>query len=468
VLLRRNIWTLGTTAAPWHPATLAYALAVREMQARPAHDPTSWTYQAAIHGTLATAAASPRTPSNQCQHATWYFLPWHRMYLHRFEQIVREIAAALPTPVADWTVPYWDYSSGAPGNALPPAFRAANLPDGSANPLFVRERRPSVNAGHPLPAAVTDTSAAMAERVFSASLVGPTTGFGGPRTGWTHQGPAFGTLEAQPHGPIHVWVGAGSGLMADPATAALDPIFWLHHSNIDRLWAAWNAGGGANATASAWLKRSFRLPAPTGKIATMRVSATLSTEALGYDYDPAPGGPALAGALPAMPQPGPPSLVGANDAAVMLTGGPQSVTFGIREPPEARGIAPGAGPSRRTYLNVSGIVADENPGLVYGVYLNLPPGSVPDDAHLAGIVSFFGVAQSPSAAGRATGPDRHDMRYAFDITDLVGRLRDAGEWGGQVHVTFAPIESGHDADAGLAAEAARRPVRIGTVSVHVA
>ena len=40
------------------------------------------------------------------------------------------------------------------------------------------------------------------------------------------------------------------GLMSDPGTAGLDPIFYLHHSNIDRMWALWNANGNANPTKS--------------------------------------------------------------------------------------------------------------------------------------------------------------------------------------------------------------------------
>jgi tyrosinase-like protein len=29
------------------------------------------------------------------------------------------------------------------------------------------------------------------------------------------------------------------GDLGSPATAARDPIFWLHHANIDRLWVRW-------------------------------------------------------------------------------------------------------------------------------------------------------------------------------------------------------------------------------------
>ena len=32
---------------------------------------------------------------DQCQHNTWYFLPWHRMYLYWFERIVRSIIQTL-------------------------------------------------------------------------------------------------------------------------------------------------------------------------------------------------------------------------------------------------------------------------------------------------------------------------------------------------------------------------------------
>jgi tyrosinase len=38
------------------------------------------------------------------------------------------------------------------------------------------------------------------------------------------------------HGAVHIWVG---GTMSDPSTAAADPIFWMHHANLDRLWWQW-------------------------------------------------------------------------------------------------------------------------------------------------------------------------------------------------------------------------------------
>ncbi|KAK1143577.1 hypothetical protein N8T08_006187 [Aspergillus melleus] len=50
---------------------------------------------------------------------------------------------------------------------------------------------------------------------------------------------------------IHLW---GAGHMSSVAMAAFDPIFWLHHCNIDRLTAIWqalNGSGGQNGNGDA-------------------------------------------------------------------------------------------------------------------------------------------------------------------------------------------------------------------------
>ncbi|QRV97159.1 tyrosinase [Ceratobasidium sp. AG-Ba] len=46
-----------------------------------------------------------------------------------------------------------------------------------------------------------------------------------------------GSIE-QPHNKIHLIVG-GAGHFGDNDTSAFDPIFHLHHCNVDRLWAFW-------------------------------------------------------------------------------------------------------------------------------------------------------------------------------------------------------------------------------------
>src|SRR5262249_27419937 len=65
-----------------------YRTGVGVMKSRPLTDPTSWLYQANMHGTTAPPPAGALW--NQCQHGSFFFLSWHRMYLYYFERIVRK------------------------------------------------------------------------------------------------------------------------------------------------------------------------------------------------------------------------------------------------------------------------------------------------------------------------------------------------------------------------------------------
>ncbi|KAF5693620.1 tyrosinase precursor (monophenol monooxygenase) [Fusarium denticulatum] len=46
------------------------------------------------------------------------------------------------------------------------------------------------------------------------------------------------------HNSYHMIIGGDTGHMNDPSTAAFDPIFWMHHAQIDRLFAIWQAANG--------------------------------------------------------------------------------------------------------------------------------------------------------------------------------------------------------------------------------
>jgi hypothetical protein len=86
--LRQNIYSLYNSN-PNHPTIQAYGQAVSVMKGRPASDPTSWLYQANIHGTNTPVGSWPAgAPWSTCDHG-FHFLSWHRMYLFFFERIVR-------------------------------------------------------------------------------------------------------------------------------------------------------------------------------------------------------------------------------------------------------------------------------------------------------------------------------------------------------------------------------------------
>src|SRR4051812_47646362 len=215
------------------------------MRAKPASDPTSWAYQAAIHGTY---AQNPLAQWNQCRHGTWYFVSWHRMYLYYFERIVRAQVVANGGS-SRWALPYWNYDGGGNHNTLPMAFRNPTLPGGATNPLYVAQRASGINGGAGLPPSITSPVAALACPSFTG-----TGEFGGGVTSpfgqfWGQTG----RLEQTPHNDVHVAIG---GLMGDPDTAAEDPIFWLHHANIDRIWWIWSQHH-SDPTDPAWVNQSF-------------------------------------------------------------------------------------------------------------------------------------------------------------------------------------------------------------------
>ena len=73
--------------------------------------------------------------------------------------------------------------------------------------------------------------------------------------------------------------------MADFATVGGDPLFYLHHSNLDRIWESWNRLGNSNPTDPKYLNRKFAFADRSGKRVDLPVSAGDRTAQLGYEYD---------------------------------------------------------------------------------------------------------------------------------------------------------------------------------------
>ena len=103
------------------------------------------------------------------------------------------------------------------------------------------------------------------------------------------------TLEINLHNTVHRWVGGNMLDMSSPN----DPIFWLHHCNIDRLWGEWQRGEGhaylpqtggpkGHNVNDAMIFHGVGQPAPWPGDQTP--ASVLDYRALGisYDTDPAP------------------------------------------------------------------------------------------------------------------------------------------------------------------------------------
>jgi hypothetical protein len=457
VFTRRSIWELENQQN-WHPVSLAYARAVGVLQQRTATDPTSWSYQAAIHGSGSTPA---ELGWNQCQHGGWFFLPWHRMYLYRMEELLRDAVIA-DGGLADWALPYWNYDAGGTSNALPRPFRQQTLPDGSPNPLFVAQRRNGFNQGtRALLSAVTSPAIALSMSTFTPV---PFPGFGGNTTGFEHFWNEPGGLEQTPHNDVHVALGGLGGWMADPDLAALDPIFWLHHANIDRLWNVWIADPShANPADAAWLDQTFDLFDGSGSAVSAQVADVLdSVNQLGYQYDDAPIEVEQDGGGPEMPEAaGQPEMIGASEHAVTLRGTPETVEVAIDEQAGVDALAPEAVTPRRLFLSVEHVDAEATPGTVYGVYVEAPGRSA---RRRVGNVSLFGVHKIRE--GRGPDDEAHELRLTYDVTDLARELGPEALRGKSLRVTFEPL---HDDFPEAEAEAvAAPPIRIGRVSFFTA
>ena len=274
--------------------------AVRYMHALPKEDSRNWDYQANIHGTFDEMTSDLW---NQCQHGSQYFLPWHRAYLYHFEEILREVwkeNKSLESPDEEraedeLVLPYWNYDSlNEDDLKIPEIFREGSMCQSWAkgekcNPLYVDDKHrgnlhhDDVDDTHPeefkldidlnkLTNTTDRTDFCFTKKgedevpgfePEDPGCIGPDNNgvFGGRYSGtllYSGTGPARGKggLEAYPHDIVHVQVG-GSMLpdnileddllscenrawMSNPNCSARDPLFWVHHANIDRMWAEWS------------------------------------------------------------------------------------------------------------------------------------------------------------------------------------------------------------------------------------
>ncbi|CEK20382.1 tyrosinase family protein [Chthonomonas calidirosea] len=152
------------------------------------------------------------------QHGTIRFLPWHRVFLLQLEMALRAIHP-------DVAIPYWDWTN----------------PQEQSIPAWLQNVTPTVNTPNG-PISVVRAPGSPADLATTAANV-PSILQNTTFNDFTFQ------LEGV-HDFVHVWVG---GSMSSIPTAPADPIFWMHHANIDRLWWLWHVsaqGQGKNPNLS--------------------------------------------------------------------------------------------------------------------------------------------------------------------------------------------------------------------------
>jgi tyrosinase len=172
-------------------------------------------------------------------HGNPRFLPWHRIYLVRLEELLQMVDPTV-------CIPYWKSS------------------EEQAFPSWLVGFTPTVNligGAH----TVTRNIGAFAN-LPDATAVATVMGNGTFST--------FAPALEGVHNSGHVWVG---GSMGSVPTAPADPVFWMHHAEIDRIWAEWqaaNPGQNPNLAGAA----AIMDPWPENETATRDITA------LGYNY----------------------------------------------------------------------------------------------------------------------------------------------------------------------------------------
>jgi Common central domain of tyrosinase/Polyphenol oxidase middle domain len=340
------------------PILVGYQTAITAMQGLLPTDPRSWSYQAAIHYTT----APPTMPDwDNCQHGTHFFWAWHRMYLYWFERIVRKYSGD-----PNWVLPFWNWTAQP---HLPPPFRV------TTSDLYTAERDSTINNGSgALPASYVSYTSPFAELDYYT---------------------AQGALEGTPHGAVHVGVGGSSGWMSSVPTAAMDPIFYLHHANIDRLWNLYLAQGGGRAdptSDSTWTSRVFHFFDENGKAVSMTPCDVLNAAAqLNYRYE------------------GEPTQVKQSCGVIPIWIFKYLVLLNIQFPPMPIGPDPYTvavdiskveqqlanilnNPLQEVFLELDGVATDKQPGATWEVYVGLPAGAVPDPTspYYVGQLALFG------------------------------------------------------------------------------
>jgi hypothetical protein len=224
---------------------------------------SKWDEAVAIHRMIQNANA-PGASNVNFGHGglgAYSFLSWHRYFLYRFELQLQSYVpgTGLMLPYWDWTDPatlmtdtflgpdgtggsnivssgyFAPNAPGTPGNPTPaPAWWPAglsgwNLANGFGALTGALTRNLSAPGSLP---SVTDLQTTLARTTYSSFQ----------NTLESGSGLASGN---QMHNGIHTWFGSGSSHMATLTGSPFDPFFYLHHCNIDRLWAMWQMDGHA-------------------------------------------------------------------------------------------------------------------------------------------------------------------------------------------------------------------------------
>ncbi|XP_039019709.1 polyphenol oxidase, chloroplastic-like [Hibiscus syriacus] len=270
-----------------------YSKAIELMKALPDDDQRNFMQQANVHCAYCEGAYDQvGFPNLELQvHSSWLFFPFHRYYLYFFERILGNL-------IDDQTfgLPFWNWD-------LPAGMQMSRMYSDPNSSLYNELR----NSRHYPPTMVdlgfngndvTTTNKAqiqsnlriMYRQMFSNGKT-PSLFLGGPFRAGDEPYGGSGSVENVPHGPVHVWCGddkqPNGEDMGTFYSDARDPIFYAHHSNVDRTSSIWKTIGNRNRkdfNDQDWLNSSFLFYDENANLVRVKVRDCLDHRRLGYVY----------------------------------------------------------------------------------------------------------------------------------------------------------------------------------------
>ncbi|XP_058096715.1 polyphenol oxidase, chloroplastic-like [Magnolia sinica] len=270
-----------------------YEEAYRRMRALDPSDPWSLEQQARVHCQYCDGAYDQVGFNVQLQvHFSWIFLPWHRYYIHFHEAILGKL-------IGDDTfaLPFWNWDS--PDGMTMPSF----FVNDKTSPLYDEKRNPDnlkkvldyqyshKNYENPY----TDEELKVKNlyqmnKTFRESLPLPELFLGDRvRAGEeASMGKTMGRIEAI-HNAIHLFVGMPEAPYRDMGnfySSGYDPLFYCHHSNVDRMWHIYRQkrGNKIDFNDSDWLNSSFIFYDENKQLVKVKVEDCLNPQKLRYTY----------------------------------------------------------------------------------------------------------------------------------------------------------------------------------------
>jgi polyphenol oxidase len=383
VLPRKSVWDLNSDEVT--RLQNAYQ-ALRSLSTSNPSDPRGWMQQANVH---CFNCSGGYDMSDVEIHGGYWFMPWHRCYLHVHERILGNLIGD-PT----FRLAYWDWDTYPSHSVVPPTF----MLQGS-----LLDSYRGAGPADTIPLGITDP----ATMAIVMGTQGTSAFMGGVPV--PPNFPNAGAMENGPHGAVHLWTGdpnpgqqpeppgcswpnnqGGTAIDQSPncldmgvlATAAQDPIFFSHHSNIDRLWDVWlqTPGSQGNYNDPNWLNHPFNFYDENGNWIYITVADVIAQQEqanLRYAYQPPQTtAPLIAKRLTQVRQPKPKAvkpLVVASTARAIRVGTKPHVRS-IAVPPAHRNNLKllAAGGARGYELHIDGLTLPPNESALVNVFVGAP------------------------------------------------------------------------------------------------